>query len=290
MRPRVWILMTLLAVPQMESLPGEETSVREASPPTLEETIAWLRRLDQDYPRPRFNTVTAESLKTLTAITLGGHTKTGHVHFEARDFTYLLPLTELTKLSLEESEGVTDEVLVYIGNLTSLTDLNLGDGQTTDAGMKHLAKLKNLTRLILGANKDLTDVGMAEVVKLKKLETLGISFTKITDATLKRLQELPRLKELWIIGTDVTDEGIRRLVAIKSLTTLYVNTFQKNENVSREALAELVRALPDCKVDPQLRLDRSQDAELAGAWFYNDLEAGYAEARKTGKPLLIVFR
>jgi len=32
------------------------------------------------------------------------------------------------------------------------------------------------------------------------------------------------------------------------------------------------------------------DVELMGAWIYDDLDSGFAAARKTGKPLLIVFR
>ena len=33
-----------------------------------------------------------------------------------------------------------------------------------------------------------------------------------------------------------------------------------------------------------------KDVDVQGAWIYNDLPAGYAEAKKTGKPLLVVFR
>ena len=33
-----------------------------------------------------------------------------------------------------------------------------------------------------------------------------------------------------------------------------------------------------------------RDTDLAGAWIYDDLDAGYAEARKSGKPMLVVFR
>ncbi len=32
------------------------------------------------------------------------------------------------------------------------------------------------------------------------------------------------------------------------------------------------------------------DLELAGKWFYDDLDGAEAEAKKAGKPLLIVFR
>ena len=33
-----------------------------------------------------------------------------------------------------------------------------------------------------------------------------------------------------------------------------------------------------------------RDTELAGTWIHNDAAAGFAEAKKTGKPLLMVFR
>jgi hypothetical protein len=33
-----------------------------------------------------------------------------------------------------------------------------------------------------------------------------------------------------------------------------------------------------------------KDVDLVGRWIYDDIQAGYAEARKSGKPLLVVFR
>ena len=36
--------------------------------------------------------------------------------------------------------------------------------------------------------------------------------------------------------------------------------------------------------------DDVKTVKATGLWIYNDLPAGYAEARRTGKPLLIVFR
>ncbi|MBM3875712.1 MAG: hypothetical protein FJ386_03220 [Verrucomicrobia bacterium] len=42
------------------------------------------------------------------------------------------------------------------------------------------------------------------------------------------------------------------------------------------------------------RLERVQkdraDVTAGGLWVYNDLNQGFAEARRTGKPLAIVFR
>jgi serine protease Do len=44
----------------------------------------------------------------------------------------------------------------------------------------------------------------------------------------------------------------------------------------------------------QTKLDPLQyslgDLAVKGPWIYNDVTAGFARARKTGKPLLVVFR
>jgi hypothetical protein len=40
---------------------------------------------------------------------------------------------------------------------------------------------------------------------------------------------------------------------------------------------------------PPLQADL-EDHAVAEGWIYDDIEAGYDEARRTGKPLLIVFR
>jgi hypothetical protein len=39
----------------------------------------------------------------------------------------------------------------------------------------------------------------------------------------------------------------------------------------------------------QLRLTLG-DLDATGPWIYDDLKAGFSEAKKTGKPLLVVFR
>ena len=33
-----------------------------------------------------------------------------------------------------------------------------------------------------------------------------------------------------------------------------------------------------------------KDTEVKGDWIYDDLNAGFAEAKKSGKPMMIVFR
>lgn len=47
-------------------------------------------------------------------------------------------------------------------------------------------------------------------------------------------------------------------------------------------------------ISAQTKLDPLQyslgDLAVKGPWIYNDLNAGFAQARKAGKPLLVVFR
>jgi hypothetical protein len=33
-----------------------------------------------------------------------------------------------------------------------------------------------------------------------------------------------------------------------------------------------------------------KDADVPASWVYDDVDAGFAEARKSGKPMLVVFR
>src|SRR5438445_4576850 len=51
---------------------------------------------------------------------------------------------------------------------------------------------------------------------------------------------------------------------------------------------EMVNAQPQAR-EEKVRADR-QKVEAEGFWIYNDLPRGFAEARKTGKPLLAVLR
>src|SRR5438270_804408 len=60
--------------------------------------------------------------------------------------------------------GVTDAALKELADLKQLTSLYLGSTQVTDAGLKELKDLKQLTRLNLADTK-VTDDGVAELQK-----------------------------------------------------------------------------------------------------------------------------
>ena len=77
-------------------------------------------------------------------------------------------------------------------NTDDIIALYLSGAAVTDAGLKELASLKNLTTLDLSATK-VTDAGLKELTALKNLAALILSDTQVTDAGVKELQKaLPK--------------------------------------------------------------------------------------------------
>lgn len=222
--------------------------LRAGDPASAEATLAWLRRVDDNFKKPRLAHVkSVDDLKKLTEVKLGGHRKSDnkHVFIKAEEFRHLNALPALTRADLVEIDGLTDEALPYIAKINSLTYLNLGDAWITDAGVKHLVNLKNLTELDLGWTKDVTDAALAELAQLTNLESLGLGGTKITDSGLKHLQKLPRLKQLRIGATQITDSGLMELAPIKSLEVVRA----AKSRITPKGVAAFKKAHPTCVVE-----------------------------------------
>lgn len=103
------------------------------------------------------------------------------------------PLGELTKADLE-----------------NVTGLDLCRANISNAGLKEIAKLKQL--IVLGLSRsNISDMGLKELAKCKKLEGLSLDSTQISDAGLKGLTTLAQLKGLRIQQTRVTNAGVAKL-------------------------------------------------------------------------------
>jgi len=187
------------------------------SPPSLPETLAWLKRVDGELRKPRYVDLTLEQLRTMTELRLGGHRKSDnkHLYVKPEEFKHLTSLTGLRILHLGENDGVTDEALVHIGKLTGLRELVLWDAPMTDAGLKHLTGLKELTSLDLAFATRLTTACLEDIVRLEKLERLNLAGTKVDDVgalvKLTGLKEL-RLGKLKPKGLDTLRKGNPQLV------------------------------------------------------------------------------
>jgi len=56
------------------------------------------------------------------------------------------------------------------------------------------------------------------------------------------------------------------------------------------AAAGLIAGLAFFAQDKEKLRTALKDIEVKGEWIYDDLPAGFAEAKKSGKPMMIVFR
>jgi hypothetical protein len=164
--------------------------------PSLTETFAWLKRVDGELKKPNYAALTLEQLKTMSDLRLGGHRASDNKHLFVKpsELKHLVALPQLKKLHLGENDGVTDEALVYVGKLSGLTELILWDSPITDAGIKQLAPLKELTSLDLAFATKLTTACLADIIQLPKLELLVLSGTNVDDVS--SLSKLSALKEL----------------------------------------------------------------------------------------------
>jgi DNA-binding PadR family transcriptional regulator len=134
-------------------------------------------------------------------------------------------LTNLTHLKLSYSLSITDDGLMHLNSLTNLQNLDLsGCYEITDAGLKHLSEnLTNLQSLNLSGNAffrgKISNAGVKHITKLTNLTHLKLAHCDhITDEGVKDLAKLTKLQslDLWDGGNitysakqSLRDRGVR---------------------------------------------------------------------------------
>lgn len=97
-------------------------------------------------------------------------------------------------------------------NLRSLNFLLQDHSRVTDRGLKYLGQMTSLEELDVQFSNDLTDDGVVYLGTLKNLKQLALNFCgRLTDAGLKPLKKLAKLEFLTINGTQVTKAGVADL-------------------------------------------------------------------------------
>jgi len=177
-------------------------------------------------------------------------------HNQLTDLKGLEKLTKLKKLGLNDNQ-LSD--LKLLENFTQLERLNVSNNRLTD--VKGLEKQTELTYLNLG-NNNLTDVKGIET--LTQLTTLSLSSNNLTSA--KSLEGHTRLTILFIDNNQLTDTkgleklsqleklhlGGNRLTDIKDLkilAKLKKLNLKDNPDLTKTQIAELQKALTNCKID-----------------------------------------
>ncbi|MGD9720794.1 MAG: leucine-rich repeat domain-containing protein [Pirellulales bacterium] len=195
----------------------------------------------------------------------------------ARFLSHIDDLPELTNLQVVHAH-TNDDDLRAIGRLRKLQFLlvtSLDRGGFTDAGVAHLAQLKQLENLTIGSpglysagapgmtgkglrvlatlpklrslrvvGMGLTDEGIASLAQIKQLEYLSVSVDRMTERGYAPLGKLTRLKSLELdksfltsgeLPADADDAGIEQLARLKNLRSLRLTNF----NLTDAGLAKL---------------------------------------------------
>jgi len=182
-------------------------------------------------------------------------------------------LAHLKGLSGLQSLGVSGRNisgtgLRHLHDLPRLNDVRIKMDKMDDEGMRGLKGLTSVTSLNLERTQ-VSDAGLANIEGLTALEYLNLGSVAVTDAGLVNLKELHSLQYVLLNGTNVSGEGLVHLKGLKSLRNLglCVDNLSKvgvghlkemtwlheltlgEGNVSEATVADIRKALPDCRVD-----------------------------------------
>lgn len=200
--------------------------------------------------------VTAAGLKGLAAAPRLREVVLTWFPLDDEGFKHLAGLKDLQTLSVfathDHAVSVSDEGFRLLAGAAKLSHLqfSVSRSRITDKGIKHLAELKELTRLHL-RYAEVTDEGARHLVGLKKLRSLDLSATAISNAGLEHRRGLTNLEYLDLQGNvSLTAAGLKPLHELKNLAELDLYGTKAYGTPARdEQLVELRKSLPKCKIN-----------------------------------------
>lgn len=146
-------------------------------------------------------------------------------------FTALNVAREFTDAGLAPLAPIADKVV----------SLDIARSKVTDAGLKAVAAMKNLTELHL-ENTAVTDAGLDALKPLTSLEYINLYGTKVTDAGAAKLGTLPKLKAIYLWQTAVTKNGVAALK--KALPAAHINIGWTAEDDAKPVAVAAAPAAP----------------------------------------------
>lgn len=145
---------------------------------------------------------------------------------------YLAGIRSLRFLSLG---GISNPGMRHVARLTNLETLDLRESKITSPGIEALAGLFRLRALWLPPHRftpflrlkgDTIDAALLRLGKLKNLESLVLAGASVSDAGLAALAQFENLRALDISGLDgITEQGLKHLEGLKGLQQLNLTLF-----------------------------------------------------------------
>ncbi|MCX7423389.1 MAG: leucine-rich repeat protein [Planctomycetia bacterium] len=168
--------------------------------------------------------------------------------------------------------NVTDAGLAYFSGCRDLTILWLYEDQVTDLGLVNFQDCKKLESLVL-AHARVTDKVMGYFQGCQNLQSFSTSQTLLGDPALVQMKSFPKLDRLQFADTQVTNAGLASLPSLRNLTSLNLYGTQVDDagveqlkqltkltdldlrqtKLTSAGLAELKTALPNCKIETDIK-------------------------------------
>jgi mono/diheme cytochrome c family protein/uncharacterized membrane protein len=95
------------------------------------------------------------------------------------------------------------------------------------------------------SNQPVSDADVKKLSSLKNLTRLNLEKTNITDAALVHFKDLPNLEQVNLYGTNITDKGLSDLAKCPNLKVVYL----WQTKTTTAGIEQLKKALPNVQVD-----------------------------------------
>lgn len=154
--------------------------------------------------------------------------------------------TSINSLGISEGRCLTGKSLEYVGKMSQLIVLELGQSDNLSAdSLVHLERLNNLAELSL---KDLTmnNEQIRKFNNLKHLTHLESLNCQLNDPAVTEIAALKALQVLVFRNEEFSDKGLMSLTKLKNLKRLGVHWCPY---VSPDGIEKFRSIKPDCRVD-----------------------------------------
>ena len=113
-----------------------------------------------------------------------------------------------------------DDIFAQLAGQSGIKQLLLQRTQATDRGLEHVGRMTGLEALYIWDAASITDAGVAHLAGLKNLQKIHIDNSQITDQSLVLLSSLPKIEELSLQSGHFSDEGFLHLKGENTLKQL----------------------------------------------------------------------
>jgi predicted Ser/Thr protein kinase len=135
---------------------------------------------------------------------------------------------DITELSMNANEGVTDRTLQNLSHLSSLTYLAIPYTDISDAAIKYINQLPKLEALFIGQNP-ITENALLTLKRLNQFTSLGIGRLPSVHKILERLKSS---KHLLVLQADQCNLNTSDIQAISEMKNLIELSIADNDKVN----------------------------------------------------------